>query len=203
MSKQLAKNVRIANLVAVAAEEAAHEHEHRAKFEKLINQIKSALDGGMDPEIIHRLRLDFDFSDAVRIAKRHLRMKKEEFEAAVAVLNTPISRVVDRCPSGKDTRDVPDWMRMTAEELRLSYDLMTHYDATDFIVLRGAMWGYTASEIAVAKKEHRPLEAARLAKRHAGDMERQATESARIAARASAGHTATLYSADGTSQPYL
>ena len=203
MSKQLPKKIRMANLIAIAAEEAAHDDEHRAEFEKLITRIKNDLDSAMDPEIIHRLGLDSEFAEVVRIAKTRLRMKKEEFVDAVTVLNTPISRVVDRCPAGKDNRDVPDILRMTEEELRMSYSLMTPYAAADFIAHHGAKVGYSAPEIAMARKELKPLEADRLAKRHAGDLERQAAESARIAARASAGYTATLYTPDGNAQTYL
>lgn len=202
MSKQLAKKVRMANLVAIAAEEAAHDEEHRARFEKLIMRIKGALDATTDPEDIHRLRLDSDFAEVVRIAKTRLRMRKEGFVEAVAALNTPISRVIDMCPAGKDSRDIVDILRMTAEELRMSYSLMTPYAAADFIAHYGANWGYTASEIAMARKELRPLERARRTKIAEADEVRAATESARIAARATAAYTATLYAPDGTSRTY-
>ncbi|WP_284776592.1 hypothetical protein [Agrobacterium sp. lyk4-40-TYG-31] len=174
MSKQLAKKSRMANLIAIAAEEAAHDDEHRARFEKLIGQIKRTLDGTTDPEIIHRQSLNLDFAEVVRIAKTRLRMRKEEFEAAVANLNTDISRVVNDCPAGKDVGDTPEFMLMTAEELRMSYSLMTPYAAADFIANYGANWGYTASEIAVARKELRPFEQAR--------REKMAAEAEKVAA---------------------
>ena len=202
MSKQLSKKVRMANLVAIAAEEAAHDDEHRAKFEKLIIRIKSALDSTTDPKIIHRLSLDSDFSEVVWIAKTRLRMRKQEFVEAVAALNTPISRVIDMCPAGKDSRDIADCLRMTPEELRMSYSLMTPHAAADFISNYGAKWGYTAAEIAVARKEFTPLERARRARIAEADEVRAAAESARIAARTSAGYTATLYSHDGTPRTY-
>lgn len=202
MSKQLSKKVRMANLVAIAAEEAAHDDEHRARFEVLIARIKNDLDSTTDPEIIHRLGLDSEFAEVVRIAKTRLRMKKQEFVEAVAVLNTPISRVVDMCPAGKDSRDIPDFLRMTPEELRMSYSLMTPHAAADFISNYGAKWGYTAAEIAVARKELSPLERARRAKIADVYEVRVAAESARLAARASTGYTATLYSSDGTSRIY-
>lgn len=202
MSKQLAKKVRMANLVAIAAEEAAHDDEHRARFDKLVARIKSDLDSTMDPEIIHRLGLDSEFAEVVRIAKTRLRMKKEEFAEAVSVLNTPISRVVDRCPAGNDSRDIPDILRMTQEELRMSYSLMTPHAAADFVSNYGAKWGYTAAEIAVARKEFTPLERARRAKIAEAAEAIAAAESVRVAARVSAGYTATLYAPDGTSRTY-
>lgn len=180
-TRKLPKKVLMANLMAQAAAEASHDNEHRARFNQLIARTKGLLDAATDPEAIHRMRLDLDFSEIVHIAKNYLRMQKDEFEAAVSVLNTPISRVVNTCPSGKDIRDLPEWMLAKPEELRLSYRLMTHHEATGFIAEKGAMWGYTAAEIARAKKEHKPLEYARLAKRDAEDKARQEAETDRVA----------------------
>lgn len=192
-ARKLPKKILMANLMALAAAEASHDDEHRARFNQLIARTKSLLDASTDPEVIHRMRLDLDFGEIVHIAKTYLRMRKEEFVQAVDVLNTPISRVVDNCPSGKDIRDLPQWMLMTAEEMHLSFSLLTPYEATGFIAEKGAMWGYTAAEIARAKKEHKPLEYARLAKRDAEDRARQEAETARIAARPTSGYTSYDY----------
>ncbi|MGO7273899.1 hypothetical protein ACCT18_01175 [Rhizobium ruizarguesonis] len=167
--KNLTKKTLKANLLAMAAEEAAQEHEHRASFERQIESIRKQLKSMAQPEDFIRSSVSHQFMDALDLAKRVLRMPKHEFEAAVAVLNTAVSRVVDRCPSGKDGRDVPDWMQMTAEELRLSYDLMTPWAATGWIADHGAKVGYTAAKIAAAKKEYKPLEIARCVKRDVED----------------------------------
>lgn len=167
--KNLTKKTLRANLLAMAAEEAAQEHEHRASFERWIESIRVQLESMTEPEDFIRSSVGDQFGIVLDIAKRVLRMPKHEFEAAVAVLNTPVSRVVDRCPSGKDTRDKPEWMRMTAEELRLSYDLMTPWAATGWIADHGAKVGYTAAQIATAKKEYKPLEIARCIKRDEED----------------------------------
>lgn len=168
-TRKLGKKTLKANLLAMAAEEAAQEHEHRARFEREIEYIRVQLEAMKEPEDFIRSSVNDQFGFALDIAKRILRMPKQEFEAAVAVLNTAVSRVVDRCPSGKDTRDKPEWMRMTAEELRLSYNLMTPWAATGWIADHGAKVGYTAAQIAAAKKEHKPLEIARCIKRDAED----------------------------------
>ncbi|MCS4092609.1 hypothetical protein [Rhizobium sp. BK176] len=180
--KNLTKKTLKANLLAMAAEEAAQEHEHRASFERLIASIRAQLESMAEPEDFIRSSVNDQFGVALDIAKRVLRMPKHEFEAAAAVLNTAVSRVVDRCPSGKDTRDVPEWMQMTAEELRLSYDLMTPWAATDWIVRHGAKVGYTASQIAKATKEYKPLEIARCTKRDEGDEARAVARRAEIEA---------------------
>ncbi|WP_370035949.1 hypothetical protein [Sinorhizobium fredii] len=181
--------------MAMAAEEAAHEHEHRARFEREVEYIRGRLAAIKDPSEFVDSGLNFNFSDVVHIAKQHLRMPAAEFEAAVSVLNTAVSRVVNDRPSGKDTRDIADWLRMTDEELRLSYSLRTPYDAADFIAHHGSKVGYTAAQIASAKAEYRPLELARLEKRDAEDRARQVAERARIDARVKAGYTVTTYQA--------
>lgn len=178
--KNLTKKTLKANLLAMAAEEAAQEHEHRARFVREIDSIRAQLESMAEPEDFIRSSVAAQFGDVLDIAKRVLRMPKQEFEAAVAVLNTAVSRVVDRCPSGKETRDVPKWMQMTAEELRLSYDLMTPWAATDWIARHGAKVGYTASQIAKATKEYKPLEIARCIKRDEADEARAAARRAEI-----------------------
>ncbi len=196
MSKKTLTNKTLkANLLAMAAEEAAQEHEHRAKFERQIEYIRGRLEAMKDPAEFVSSSLNFDFADVVHIAKQHLRMQATEFEAAVSVLNTAISRVVNDRPSGKDTREIPDWMRMTDEELRLSYSLRTPYATADFIAHHGAKVGYNAAQIAKAKAEYRPLELARLEKRDAEDRARQVAERARIDARMKARYSVTTYQA--------
>lgn len=111
-----------------------------------------------------------EFGNALHIAKHGLRIRAADFKAAVSVLNTRISRVINTCPGGKDTRDLPQFMRITAEELRLSYSLLTPNEATKFVSEKGSMWGYFASEIALAKQDHRAPEQARVARRHAEDL---------------------------------
>lgn len=164
MSKTVGKKTLKAALLALAAEEAAQEHEHRGRFESLIERIRERLAEMTDATEVVTSGVRDDFSTVIHLAKRVLRMKKDDFEAAVSVLNTPVSRVVDCCPSGKDTRDVPDWMRMTAEEMRMSYDLMTPYEATGWISDHGAQWGYGAAAIATARLEHKVLNGERLTK---------------------------------------
>ncbi len=191
-TKKLSKNTLAANLIALAAADAAHNDEHRARFRKIVEGISARLSVMSDTSELVGSGLDLDFSDALHIAKTYLRMRKEEFVAAVDILNTPISRVVDMCPSGKDIRNVPEWLRATSEELRLSYSLMTPYNATAFVADKGAMWGYSASEIAGAKKEHRPLEQDRR-DRMAAEAEKVAAASrAKIAADMRAGHMRRL-----------
>ncbi|OCW56255.1 hypothetical protein [Hoeflea olei] len=167
-TRKLPKKVLIANLVAIAEAEAAQEHEHRARFDKLIAAIKTELDASADPAVIRTNGLDTVFGDVVRIAKEHLRMRTEEFEAAVASLNTPISRVVDNCPAGKDMRVLPEGypreMLMKPEELRLSYSLMTPAEEARFISEAGSLVGYDAAQIARAGKSLRAFEQARRAR---------------------------------------
>ncbi|MBX5111994.1 hypothetical protein HJB51_29115 [Rhizobium lentis] len=180
--KNLTKKTLRANLLAMAAEEAAQEHEHRSSFERLISSIRVQLESMTESEDFIRSSVNDQFGSALDIAKRVLRMSKQEFEAAVAVLNTAVSRVVDRCPSGRDTRDVPEWMQMTAEELRLSYDLMTPWAATGWIADHGAKVGYTAAQIAAARKEYKPLEIARCIKRDDEDDARARARRSQIEA---------------------
>lgn len=195
--KNLTKKTLKANLLAMAAEEAAHEHEHRATFERKIEYIRGRLTAMKDPQEFIDSYLQFDFGDVVRIAKKHLRMRADEFEAFVSVLNTSVSRVVNDWPSGKDTRDIADWLRATDEELRLQYSLRTPYRAADFIAHHGSKVGYNAAQIATAKREYKALELARVEKRHAEDQARAAAESERIAMRHGAGYTMTVYTATG------
>ncbi len=194
-TKNLSKKTLKANLLAMAAEEVAQEHEHRARFVGKIEYIRGRLTAMRDPSEFVGSGLNSVFGDVLHIAKQHLRMRADEFEAAVSVLNTAVSRVVNDRPSGKDTRNIADWLRMTEEELRLCYSLRTPYDAADFIAHHGAKVGYTAAQIARAKAEYRPLELARLEKRDAEDTARQVAERARIDARMKAGYTVTTYRA--------
>lgn len=167
-------------LLALAAEEAASEQEHRVRFNRRIEYIQGRLSAMSDASEFTPSGVSMDFLEVVRIAKHVLRMQPEEFEEAVAVLNTPFSRVVNRSPLGKDTRDVPDWMRATAEELRLSYSLMTPYDAAGWIADHGSKVGYTAAQIAAARAEFKPLERERLARRDAEDAARARARSLEI-----------------------
>ncbi len=164
-TRKLPKAVLKANLLALAAEDAAQEADHRARFDKLIGQIKAALDAATDPIVIRSGGLDMIFSDVVRIAKEHLRMKAPEFEAAVADLNTDISRVVNTHPAARDLRELPEEyprdMIMTPEELRLSYSLMTPESESEFIAEAGAGVGYDAARIAEARKAYRVFDRAR------------------------------------------
>jgi hypothetical protein len=194
-TKNLGKKTLKANLLAMAAEEAMQEHEHRARFVSKIEYIRGRLEAMKDPSEFVGSGLNFDFSDVVHIAKQHLRMRADEFEATVSVLNTAVSRVVNNWPSAKDTRDLPNWLRMTEEELRLSYSLRTPYNAADFIAHHGAKVGYTAAQIAKAKSEFRPLESARRAKLFDEDEQRRIAESARIASRPKSGYSVTVYQA--------
>jgi hypothetical protein len=188
-ARKLPKKVLMANLMAIAAAEAAHEDDHRARFDKLIARIRSALDSALnsvdDSSAIEHLdrQTVSDFHEARRIAKEHLRMRNEGFEAAVAVLNTPISRVVNTCPSGKDTRDLPDWLLATPEFLRLSYDLKTPEGELGFIVECGARWGYTATQIAKAKQDLKAIRKSKAPFRAKLAAEKAAAEEAERAAR--------------------
>lgn len=181
-ARKLPKKILMANLMAQAAAEASHDDEHRARFDKLIARIKAYLDAATDSDVIHRYHLDSDFSELIHIAKQYLRMKPEEFEAAVSVLNTPISRVVNTWPSGKDTRDVPDYRRVPQEFLRLPYTLTSPMGELE-IIAGGAGRGYTATQIAHANKALRPLERARRAKIAEEDEVRAAARSAEIEAQ--------------------
>ncbi|ASP98411.1 hypothetical protein CN065_14245 [Sinorhizobium meliloti] len=203
MSKKLPKNIMIANLLAQAAADAAGDEDHRAQFDHLIDGIKSALATAHGPEVVHDRGLDSDFIAARHIAQDKLRMSPAEFENVVSVLNTPFSRVIKISPSGKGPRDLPDFLKMPDDEMRIAFDLRTPYDAAFFVARHGKSWGYSEAQVLKAESELRPLDRARRAKIAEADEVRAAAESARIAARASAGYTATLYSADGTSQPYL
>lgn len=187
-TKNLSKKTLKANLLAMAAEEVAQEHEHRATFERSIESIRVQLESMNDTDDFIRSGVNDQFQIAVDLAKRILRMPKHEFEAAVAGLNTLHSRVVDRCPSGKDPRDIPEWLQMTAEELRLSYSLMTPWAASDWIARHGAKVGYTAAQIAEAKKEYKPLEIARCIKRDDEDDARAAARRSEIDAKLRASH---------------
>ena len=177
-TRKLPKAVLKANLLALAAEDAAHEAEHRARFDKVIAQIRNVLDVSSDPIVIRSRGLDMAFSDVVRIAKHHLRMKAPEFEAAVACLNTDISRVVNTHPAATDLRELPAGypreMLMTPEELRLSYSLMTPAQEAGFIADAGAAVGFDAARIAQARKAYRVFDRAR--------RERMAAEAEEVAA---------------------
>ncbi|WP_117191002.1 hypothetical protein [Rhizobium terrae] len=190
MSKQLPNTTLTANLLALVASEATTDGEHRARFDRLVARIKSALAAAQGPEVIHDRGLDSDFAEARLIAKDKLRMAPKEFESVVAVLTTPFSRVVNTCPGGKDPRNIPDFLKMPDDEMRFAYDLRTPYDAAFFIVRHGKTWGYSEAQILKAESELRPLDQARRKKIAEAD------------ARASAGYTATLYAADGTSRTY-
>lgn len=187
-TRKLPKAVLKANLLAIAAEDAAHEADHRARFDKLIAQIKADLDAAIDPIVIRSGGLDTAFSDVVRLAKHHLRMKAPEFEAAVSDLNTDISRVVNNCPAGKDLRELPEgWPRemlMKPEELRLSYSLMTPEGEAKYISNAGAIVGYDAARIAKARKAFRVFDQAR--------RERMAVEAEEAAAASRAKFDAFL-----------
>lgn len=191
-TKKLSKNTLTANLIALAAADAAHDDEHRARFETLIKRIRTALDEIADVGEHLESHFQTDWAEVRQIAKHRLRMSAEKFEAAVVSLNTPVSRVINTCPSGRDVRDLPEFMLMTAEELRLSYRLSSVYDATKFISERGAIWGYSASEIARAKKEHRPLEQARLDRLAAGAEQVAAASPARFDEFLKANHVRRL-----------
>lgn len=187
-TRKLPKAVLKANLLALAAQDAAHEADHRARFDKLIAQIKQALDAASDPIVIRRNGLDTAFGDVVRLAKHHLRMKAPEFEAEVSGLNTDISRVVNNCPAGKDLRELPEgWPRemlMKPEELRLSYSLMTPKGEAEYISNAGAVVGYDAASIARARTASRVFDLAR--------RERMAAEAEEVAAASGAKFDAFL-----------
>ncbi len=187
-TRKLPKAVLKANLLALAAEEAAQEGDHRALFDKLIGQIKAALDVATDPIVIRRNSLDTTFGDVVHIAKQHLRMKAPEFEAAVAHLNTDISRVVNTHPAPRDLRELPAGypreMLMTPEELRLSYSLMAPEQEAWFVSQAGAVVGYDAARIARATKAYRVFDRAR--------RERMAAEAEEVAAASRAKFDAFL-----------
>ncbi len=202
MSKKLPKQIRIANLMAQAAADAATNADHRARFDHLIERIETALATAQGPEVVHDRSLDSDFAEALHIAKDKLRMSPKEFESAVAVLNSPFSRVVNICPGGKDPRDLPDFLKQPDEEMRFAFDLRTPYDAAFFVARHGKTWGFSEAQILKAESELRPLHRARRAKIAEADDVKAAAESARIAARASASYTARLYSADGNSRSY-
>lgn len=120
MSKKLPKNIMIANLLAQAAADIATDEDHRAQFDHLIEGIKGALATAHGPEVVHDRGLDSDFTAARHIAQDKLRMSPAEFESVVAVLNTPFSRVVKTSPSGKDPRDLPDFLKISDEDTRPS-----------------------------------------------------------------------------------
>lgn len=187
-TRKLGKKTLKANLLTMAAEEAAQEHDHRERFEREIEYIRARLSAMQDPSEFVGSGLNFVFSDVVHIAKNHLRMRADEFEAAVSMLNTAVSRVVNDHPSGRDTRDIADWLRMTDEELRLSYSLRTPYNAADFIAHHGAKVGYTAAQIARAKAEFKPLEIARCIKRDEEDDARAAARRSETDAKLRASH---------------
>lgn len=200
-AKKLSKKTLTANLIALAAADAAHDDEHRARFDAIIDRLQVWIGEVSDPLEHLPHYIGDSFADALHIAKHRLRMSQQEFESAVVNLNTPVSRVLNVCPSGKDVREIPEFMLMTSEELRLSYRLLTPYEATKFIAEKGAIWGYTASEIALAKKAHRPLEQARVARRYDEDQARQAAETARLAARPSTGYIVTTHRWQGSHTP--
>jgi hypothetical protein len=179
-TKKLPKSVLKANLLAIADAEIAQEADHRARFEKLVARLKVTLEATSDPDDIHRYSLNLDFAEARNIAKWKLRMTAADFEAATSGLNTHISRVVNTHPSGLDTRDVPDWLRMRPDELRLCYELMSHARAADYIAYAGARVGYSATEIAQAKKVARSFELERREKLAAEDEARAAARTAEI-----------------------
>lgn len=190
-TRKLPKAVLKANLLALAAEDAAHEADHRARFDKLIAQIKAALDVATDPIVIRSNSLDTAFGDVVQIAKQHLRMKAPEFEATVAHLNTDISRVVNTHPAATDLRKLPaGWPRemlMTPEELRLSYSLMAPEQEARFISEAGAVVGYDAARIAQARKADKVFDQAR--------RERMAAEAEEVAEASRAKFNAFLKAA--------
>ncbi|GMB82741.1 hypothetical protein NN6n1_35240 [Shinella zoogloeoides] len=173
-TKKLPKKVLTANLLALAAADAATDHDHRARFDRLIQRMKKSLADAQGPEVIHQRGLASDFAEARLIARDKLRMKDAEFEAAVADLNGPYSRVVNTCPCGKDTRNLPDFLKMTADDLRLTYDLRTPFDAVFFVVRHGKTWGYSEAQIAQAEIEFRKLDRARRAKIAEADEARAA-----------------------------
>ncbi|MBB3520960.1 hypothetical protein [Rhizobium sp. BK456] len=194
--KNLPKATLRANLLALAEESDRDQYAHRARFQQLVEWTRSAIEGLATPDELCTSAAPGFFRDAVHIAKRILRMEKAEFESAVAVLNTRISRVVDDCPSGKDTRDLPyEWLRMRPDELHMTYSLMTPYDAAEFIADRGALAGYGPEEIAKARAEYRVLDKARQMKRGEEDKQRAIAERARLAARVKSGYTVTTYRA--------
>ncbi len=127
------------------------------------------------------------------IARDNLRMSPKDFERAVADLNTPVSRVVNTCPCGRDPRDLPDFLKMTADEILWPYDLRTPFDAVFFVVRHGKTWGMSSAEILKAEAEFRKLDRARRAKIAEEDEARAAIVSARIAARPKAGYMSYVY----------
>lgn len=167
----------------------SHEETRRARFQSLLDRSRRALDAMQSEHELYTNGVRDDFSEMVDLAKRELRMSKAEFEAAVACLNTPFSRVFDRCPAERDTRDVTEFMRMTPEELRMSYDLQTPRHATEWITHHGAAAGYTAAQIAKARSEYNRLDALRRARIENEDNERAKQERARFDARLRAGYS--------------
>ena len=192
-TRKLPKKVLTANLLALAAADAATDDDHRARFDLLIHRIREALTDAQGPEVIHQRGLDCDFAEAKRIARDSLGMSPQDFERAVAGLNTGISRVVNTCPCGRDPRDLPDFLKMTADEILWPYDLRTPFDAALFVVRHGKMWGFSPAEIFKAEAEFRKLDRARRAKIAEEDEARAKIHSARIAARPTAGYTSYVY----------
>ncbi len=195
-SKKLGKKTIDAMLFSLAEEGERTEAEHRERFLKLVEWARSTIDGLATPDQLCTSPAPTFFRDALHIARDLLRMEKNEFERAVAVLNTPISRIVDNCPSGVDTRDLPyEWLRMRPDELRMTYSLMTPYDASEFISDKGVLAGYSPEAIGRAREEYRVLEKARRAKLCEDDRQRAVAERARLAARMEAGYAVTTYRA--------
>ncbi|MDR6663991.1 hypothetical protein [Rhizobium sp. 1399] len=196
MSKNLSKATLRSNLLALAEESDRDQDAHRARFLRLVEWTRSTIEGLSTPDQLCTSAAPGFFSDAVHIAKRIVRMEKLEFEAAVAILNTPLSRVVDDCPSGVDTRDLPyEWLRMRPDELRMSYSLKTPYEAADYVAHQGVLAGYAPEAIAKAREEYRVLEKARRTKLGEEDKQRAIAERARLDARMQAGYTVTTYRA--------
>lgn len=192
-SKKLSKKVLTANLLALAAVEIATDADHRDRFESLLERIRRALATAEGPEVIHQRGLGADFAEARHIAKEKLRMSPKAFESTVADLNTQFSRVVNTCPTGKDPRDLPDYLKMPDDEANYAYELRTPYDAVFFIVRHGKTWGFSAAQILKADVEFRLFEKVRRAKLFEEDEARRIAESARIAARPKSGYLITTY----------
>jgi hypothetical protein len=190
--KKLKKTTLAAALHALAEEDRRDEAEHRVRFEKMIGWAKSEIDRLSSPEQLCTSAALTFFNEANDIAKRIPGMDKAEFEAAVACLNTSISRVIDNGPSGKDTRDLPECMRMRPDELHMSYSLLSPYDASEFIAERGALAGYAPAEVARAGMEYQTLKKARWAKVAEEDRQRAAARHAKIEADLRAGYLARL-----------
>lgn len=192
-SKKLSEKVLTANILVAAAAEMVTDADHRDRFDSLLERIRQALAAASGPEVIHQRDLDGDFEEARQIAKEKLRMSPKAFEAAVAVLNTQFSLVVNTCPTGRDPRNLPDFLKMTDDEASYAYDLRTPYDAAFFIVRFGKTWGFSEAQILKADVKFRSLEKIRRAKLFEEDEARRIAESARIAARPKSGYLVTTY----------